>query len=255
MNMQPTSRFSVRVPYYHQFRPRYPKAVIETLAGYSLTPDSIVADIGAGTGISSELFLDYGCTVYAVEPNAEMRAACAHYYGERPRFHAIDGKAEATTLADHSIEWVTAGQAFHWFDHAGAKAEFRRILRSGGHIALFWNDRTENVSAFVSEYNAIMREFDIEQGGTPRAQNLIAEEDQLMEFFAPNGYDRIELANPIDYDFDALKGRAISSSYAPLPGHARHGEMIAALRGVFDRHQSGGHVRMDYVTQVYVGKG
>lgn len=252
-DMQPTARFSVRVPYYHTYRPRYPKAVIDTLANYGLTPDSIVADMGAGTGISSELFLDHGCTVYAVEPNAEMRAACEHYYGERSNFRVVNGTAEATALADHSIDWIIAGQAFHWFDHAAARTEFARVLRNGGGIALFWNDRAENVSAFVNEYNAIMRVYDIEQGSTPRAQNLIVEEDQIAAFFAPAGCDRIEVRNPIDYDFDTLKGRAISSSYAPLPGHARHDEMIAALRAVFDRHQVGGRVRMDYVTQIYVG--
>ncbi len=252
-DMQPTARFSVRVPYYHTYRPRYPKAVIDTLASYGLTPDSIVADIGAGTGISSEMFLEHGCTVYAVEPNAEMRAACEHIYGERPNFRVVDGTAEATTLADHSIDWITAGQAFHWFDHTAARTEFARILRHGGGIALFWNDRAENVSDFVNEYNTIMRVYDIEQGSTPRAQNLIVEEDQIAGFFAPAGYERIEVANPIDYDFDTLKGRAVSSSYAPLPGHARHDEMVAALRAVYDRHQVNGRVRMDYITQIYVG--
>ena len=77
--------------------------------------------------------------------------------------------------------------------------------------------------------------------------------DQIAGFFAPAGYERIEVANPIDYDFDTLKGRAVSSSYAPLPGHARHDEMVAALRAVYDRHQVNGRVRMDYITQIYVG--
>ena len=112
-----TTRFSVRVPYYHQFRPRYPASMLDVLETYGLTPESVVADIGAGTGISSELFLSYGCTVYAIEPNVEMRAASERYYGEQPNFHAIGGGAEATTLAERSIDWVVAGQAFHWFDH------------------------------------------------------------------------------------------------------------------------------------------
>lgn len=253
MTSDSTTRFSARVPFYHQFRPRYPQAVIDTLEGYGLTTGSIVADIGAGTGISAELFLNYGCTVYAVEPNAEMRAASEYYYGNQPNFRAVNGGAEATTLADHSIDWIVAGQAFHWFDHATARGEFARILRPNGYAALFWNDRADNLSPFVDEYNAVMKRFDVEQGATARAKELLATDEQLDAFFAPHGYELHALPNPVTYDWDSLQGRALSSSYAPLPGHERHSEMIAALREVYDRHQVGGQVRMDYVARVYVG--
>ena len=254
MTSDSTTRFSARVPYYHLFRPRYPQAVLNTLGDYGLTSESVVADIGAGTGISSELFLNYGCTVYAVEPNAEMRAASEHYYGDWLNFHAIDGTAEATTLAEGTIDMIAVAQAFHWFDHAAARTEFARVLRPDGHVALFWNDRADNVSPFVNEYNALMKRFDVEQEATPRAKELLASDEQLEEFFAPDGYDAHELANPVTYDWDGLQGRALSSSYAPLPGHERHEEMIAALREVYDRHQEGGRVRMDYVTRVYIGR-
>lgn len=254
MTIETAARFSARVPYYHKYRPRYPAAAVEALAARGLTPESVVADVGAGTGISSELLLDYGCTVYAVEPNAEMRAACEHFYRGRPKLHIVDGTAEATTLADDSIDWAVAGQAFHWFEHGEAKAEFARILRRGGRVALFWNDRAEAVSPFVADYNRVMRTFDVEQGSTPRAQVVIAEEDQIDGFFAPHGCEQIELPNAVYYDRDSLIGRAVSSSYAPLPGHPRHAEMIDALREVFERHQANGQVRMDYVTRIYVGR-
>jgi SAM-dependent methyltransferase len=254
MSLEPTTRFSARAPYYHRYRPRYPRAILDVLETHGLTPQAVVADVGAGTGISSELFLDYGCPVYAVEPNAEMRAACVQFYSNRP-LQVINGAAEATTLASHTIDWVVAGQAFHWFDHAAAKAEFARILRLGGRVALFWNDRIPTVSDFVNEYNAVLDDFDIEKG-TPsaRAKELLAGDDVLDEFFAPHGFELHNLSNPVEYDWDGLQGRALSASYAPLPDHPRHAEMITALRTVYDRHQRDGLVQMDYVTKLYIGR-
>lgn len=252
--MDTSSRFSSRVPFYHTYRPRYPHAMIDVLAAHGLTPQAVVADIGTGTGISSELINDFGCTVYAVEPNAEMRDACAVFYSDRPNFHIIDGTAEATTFPDSSLDWVVAGQAFHWFNHDPAKAEFVRILRPDSRVALFWNDRADRQSAFVDAYNQVMRMYDVEKGSTPRAKELIAEASRIEAFFAPYGFERVTLENPVTYDLDGLLGRAVSSSYAPLPDQPAYAPMADALREVFAQHAVDGRVQMDYVTQVYVGR-
>lgn len=135
--MDPTQRFSSHVENYLKYRPRYPQAVIETLKQEcQLTPAARVADIGSGTGILTELFLQNGNPVLAVEPNREMRAAGERLLQPYPNFHSIDGKAEATTLADHRVDFVTAGQAFHWFDRAPTRAEFQRILKPDGWVML-----------------------------------------------------------------------------------------------------------------------
>lgn len=254
MTSDSAARFSDRVPYYHRFRPRYPAAMRDLLTACGLTAASVVADIGAGTGLSAEVFLDMGCTVYAIEPNDAMRAASEDYYRARPNFQALDGVAEATPLAAHSVDWIAAGQAFHWFDPAAAKAEFTRILRPDGRVILFWNDRADHRSPFVDEYNAVLKRFDIEQGGTPRAKELLATDGQLSQFFAPHGFDEYEKPNPVSYDWDGLQGRALSSSYAPLHGQAGHAGMIAALRALYERYQVNGRVAMDYVTRIYIGR-
>ncbi len=124
------TRFSSRVENYVRYRPAYPGGVLQCLEREcGLTPAWRVADIGSGTGISSKLFLDYGCTVFAVEPNPDMRRAAERLLGSVPGFHSEDGSAEATGIPAGSVDLAIAAQAFHWFDPAGAREEFQRIVR------------------------------------------------------------------------------------------------------------------------------
>src|SRR6478735_8602849 len=107
----PTARFADRVADYVATRPGYPPAVLDLLRGEAgLTRSSAIADVGSGTGLSAQLFLKNGNTVYGVEPNAEMRAAGEQFLAGYPGFHSVAGTAEATTLPDASIDLVVAGQ-------------------------------------------------------------------------------------------------------------------------------------------------
>ena len=110
-------RFTSRVETYAKYRPGYPVEIIDLLKREcGLTPESIVADIGSGTGKSSEPFLAHGNVVFGVEPNAAMRDVAERLFRDQPRFRSIKGSAESTTLPDSSVDLITAGQAFHWFD-------------------------------------------------------------------------------------------------------------------------------------------
>src|SRR4029434_1055185 len=121
----PAPRFSDRVDNYVRFRPTYPAQVIEWLRSETgLAAGSVIADVGSGTGLSADLFLRLGCTVFCVEPNREMRAAAERLLGGYSGFHSVIGTAEGTTLADHNVEFIVAAQAFHWFDPQRARAEF-----------------------------------------------------------------------------------------------------------------------------------
>ena len=118
-----TQRFSDRVADYVRYRPNYPRGILATLAAETgLSTDSLVADVGSGTGISAELFLSHGNAVYAVEPNHDMRAAAEAALARYPRFHSVVGTAETTSLPDHSVDYVVAAQAFHWFDADSTRA-------------------------------------------------------------------------------------------------------------------------------------
>src|ERR1700732_4152215 len=126
-------RFSNRVADYVRYRPGYPAEVLTLLRTQcGLKSGHVIADIGSGTGFLSELFLKNGNRVYGIEPNEAMRQAGEEYLASYDGFASINGSAEATTLDDASIDFVSAGQAFHWFEPVVARHEFRRILKPEG---------------------------------------------------------------------------------------------------------------------------
>jgi len=247
----PTTRFSTRVADYIRYRPGYPAGLLEILkAEAGLSPQCMVADIGSGTGISTELLLRSGATVYAVEPNAEMRHAAEQMLGDKPNFRSVDGRAEATGLPDAGIDLITAGQAFHWFDREEARREFARILRPNGWVALFWNTRRTDASGFLRGYEELLREY-----ATDYAQVDHRHVDtQAIAVFFRGPFETRALANEQVFDFEGLKGRLLSSSYAPAAGHPGHLPMIDALRLLYDRHAEDGSVRFAYDVEVYFGR-
>ncbi len=245
-----TRRFSDRVDDYVRYRPHYPDGVLEVLrAGAGLTPAAVIADVGAGTGISTELFLRNGNPVLAIEPNREMRAAAERSLGGTPGFRSVAGTAEATSLPPASVDGIVVAQAFHWFDPARARTEFQRILRPGGWVALIWNTRRKD-TPFARAYEALLEKF-----GTDYAQvtHERIDEAALARFFAP-GFARHSLPNSQVLDLAALRGRLLSSSYAPAAGDSRHAPMLAELEAIFRKHQRDGRVRIDYQTQIYFGR-
>src|SRR5688572_24438001 len=154
-----TRRFSGRVDNYIRYRPGYPDAIVETLRDdCGLTADSIVADVGSGTGILTEMFLRHGNLVYGVEPNREMREAAERLLAGYDRFRSVAATAEDTTLADASADVITAGQAFHWFDRQRARAEFARILKPRGWVSLIWNVRSET-TPFLTAYEQLLKVY------------------------------------------------------------------------------------------------
>lgn len=245
MGADSTTRFSTRVDDYVRYRPDYPAETFDLLR---LDKDSVVADVGAGTGISTRRLLHTGATVYAVEPNAPMRAAEAAL-GRNPRFHGIDGTADATGLPDDSVDLVAAFQAFHWFDRAAARREFVRILRPGGQVALVWNERIEEGSPFLVGYEALLREF---AGDYLAVRHNAIQEEDLAAWFG-GGMKTAAFENAQRFDYEGTEGRLMSSSYAPPPGDPRHAPMIASLRRLFDATAEEGTVEFRYETRVFYG--
>ena len=246
-----TQRFSSRVKDYVKYRPGYPLAILALLKDEcGLTGASVVADIGSGTGMLTELFLRNDNPVIAVEPNREMREAAERLLGRYPNFTSISGTAETTALEKQSVDFITAGQAFHWFEREPARREFLRILKPGGWTVLVWNERNMG-SPFARAYEHLLRTYGTDYEAV-KHKHIDAK--IIGSFFGANGLKRVAFPNRQTFDGEGLKGRLLSSSYAPEPGHPKHVPMLEALQALFSRYQADGTVVFEYDTLVYFGR-
>ena len=248
----PKERFSSRADDYVKFRPSYPAGVIELLAREcGLSPQSVVADIGSGTGLLTKLFLDFGCEVFGTEPNARMRRAGEAFLRSYSRFRSVDGSAEETRLADSSIDLVVAGQAFHWFDVELARVEFRRILRTPAWVVLIWNDRVKSGDAFASDYESLLRHFATSYDDVRHDRARVPK--GVGEFFGSSGWKHASFENDQRFNLIGLRGRVLSSSYMPQQGSEAYEPMIADVDRLFETHHSDGFVTLPQTTNIYYG--
>ncbi len=248
----PTQRFTRRVDHYVKHRPSYPRAVIDLLeTRCGLMSDSVVADVGSGTGLLSELFLNNGNRVLGVEPNKEMREAGERRLAHHPRFTSVAGTAEDTTLDDASVDIVTAGQAFHWFDAEQARTEFARILEPGGWVVLVWNLRRKGATPFLAAYERLLEAYRTDRG---EVEFWRRSDEMAGAFFDPGSFEMATFDNEQVLDLDGLKGRLLSISYVPAQGEPGSDEMLRNAEEIFHEHQTGGRVTIEYDTNIYYGR-
>ena len=247
-----TQRFTNRVENYVKYRPSYPAEVIDTLTSRcGLQSESVVADVGAGTGIFTTLLLDAGLRVIAVEPNDAMRAAAEAAHLRNLRFTSIAGTAEDTGLDDISVDLVTAAQAFHWFRVEETGREFRRALKPGGRVALIWNQR-HPTAPFQQAYVALLRKYSPDYDMMDHA-DAVADE-RLDAFFGRDGYETYLFPNQQALDLEGLKGRTSSSSYCPTPDQPGFTPLMAELEALFHEYAVDGQLAFEYETQLYLGR-
>jgi SAM-dependent methyltransferase len=248
----PTERFTKRVDHYVRYRPSYPRAVLDLLkTECGLTDASVVADVGSGTGILSELFLENGNRVIGIEPNTEMREAAERRLGGHPRFTSVAGTAEATTLDDASADFVTAGQAFHWFDPERARTEFARILKPEGWVVLVWNLRRKGATPFLAAYERLLEVYRTDRGEV----EFWRRSDEMADaFFGSGSFEKATFDNEQVLDLEGLKGRLLSISYVPAQGEPGSEDMSRNVEEIFRKHQTSGKVTVEYDTKVYYGR-
>jgi ubiquinone/menaquinone biosynthesis C-methylase UbiE len=243
---EPRKRFSSRVENYVKYRPSYPKEIIPFLEENGiLSKDSIIADIGSGTGILSKLFLQNKNLVYGIEPNDKMRNAAEKIFKNDTNFISLKGSAENTGLNRNSVHLITIGQAFHWFNIELAKIEFRRILKEDGYVIVIWNSRKKTGNDFSIDYERLVSNFGKDY------KQVRMNENTINDFYK---YKIKKFDNYQDFDFMGLKGRLLSSSYTPLENDPEFDDMIKYLKEIYQKHQKRGKIRFEYNTMVYYGK-
>ena len=245
-----TTRFTNRVADYIKYRPHYPRPVLEFLQmELDLSAASIIVDVGSGTGILAELFLQNGNLVYGVEPNQAMREAGEQQLSHYPTFRSVNGTAEATTLEAGRADFVTAGQAFHWFEPTLTHQEFQRILKPDGWVVLVWNSWKPEMSLFLEEYEHLLQTYALDR---PLVDRRNVSHQIFQEFFG--NYQMTTFPNRQQFDYEGLQGRLLSSSYTPLVNHPNYTPMLAELGRLFKKYQKEGQVQFEYETEVYYGR-
>ncbi|WP_008310958.1 class I SAM-dependent methyltransferase [Leptolyngbya sp. PCC 6406] len=253
----PLSYFSDRGEDYEKYRPIYPASAIDTiLSGLESLTQITAVDVGAGTGIGARLLANRGVRVVAIEPNEEMRTAATPHEG----VEFLAGTAEQIPLKNVSVDLVTSFQAFHWFDFDKSLQEFRRILKSGGRLALIWSfwDQSDPVS---KEYTRLL--FEASKDREPQSQSRI----QLKTWFKGIRYQlfwqglwlpsftrlqRHEFMSNQYLDFLGLIGLARSQGFTPSGGEDL--EKLMSDLTVFHQRfcDPQNSVRLIYRTRLYI---
>jgi len=248
--VDPKDRFSNRAEDYDAYRPKYQDALLAYLEhDLSLSPRSVIADIGSGTGILAELFLRNGNTVFGIEPNRDMRSVAEANLSQYPGFRSIEASAESTTLPTQSIDFITAAQSFHWFQPMETRTEFLRILKEDGWVVLVWNRRKAH-TPFLREYEELVAWVASQKKNRVKHEDI--PERAIGEFLGD--YRVARLDNFQRLDLRGLTGRLLSASYSPLPGEPSHSELIRRATNLFNKHQDEGIVTLEYWTEVYAGQ-
>lgn len=246
-----TKRFSDCASEYVKYRPSYPKEIILYLSdNHALRPTHVVADIGSGTGKLSEVFLRNGNTVYCVEPNAHMRAAAEDALYDYSQFKSIPGSAEQTRLPNAAVDFITVGQAFHWFDVEKTKSEFQRISKPDAMAVLIWNTRVQK-SKVMSHYETLLIRHCPEY---PKIGHGPEKNTAIQAFFDSKKIHTFKTPHHQEFDFESLVGFLASASYSPRPTDPNYRDLYVELQQYFNTFAINGLLRFEYQTELYTGR-
>ena len=231
-------------------RPDYAPELIECMYGdHGFSKDSVIADVGSGTGKFARHLIERGSEVYCVEPSDDMRHTAENELSGYPNFHSVKGDAEHSNLEDSSVDFVTTAQAFHWFDVERFRAECKRILKSGGRVFLIWNMRGES-DALNREMHEIYEKYCPDFRGF---NGGIKKDDERIKHFFENGYEYISFDHPLYLDRDTFIARSLSGSYSLQSGDKDFDIYMSEIEDVFEKNSVDGMVTIANMSVAYFG--
>ena len=241
---------------YDRYRPTYPAAMFDHISNrLGLGPNPLVADLGAGTGKAARAMARRGWNVIALEPGEGMLDVLrARTEAEGLPIEAHLAPAEATGLDDSAVDLVTVAQAFHWFDKPRAVDEMARITRPGGGVAIFWNVRDDDRSAFLAAYTELTGRFLPEE----HVDRRVRESSAPAELSSGGWFtvdDRVEISHQVSMSHDDFIGLAFTASQVRLfvdgPSQRR---LMGELRDLLAEYFGESNVVVPYDVDVYVGR-
>lgn len=242
--------FSQKADIYSISRPTYAVQLMEYLREkVGFNKNSMIADIGSGTGIFAKQLADFCDTVICVEPNSDMRRVAYQDLSSYRNVQMIDGDAEHTKLDDNSVDFITAAQSFHWFDTDKFLAESKRILRPKGKAVLVWNLRDPECDLWKEGYRIFSDycpQFKGFSGGMRK------DDSRIVRYFSGK-YETVEFDNPIISDQEGFINRSLSSSYSLKEGDDGFDQYIIKLADLFGRFSRNGLLTMPNKTIAYIG--
>jgi len=248
--MDPTKRFSSKAQVYARYRPDFSPQTIAVLKNATrLSSEARVIDIGAGTGMLSRHLLAHFATVYALEPNSEMRTVACAEFGDLPGFCPLAAQAEAIPLATDSMDLITAGRVLHWLQPEPTRTEFRRIAKSDAWLAIV------RLRMLDEDFLKSMRELRTPENGFRTRNEDPHPGDVPIEFyFADEQYQTLTFLHTHRQTLEAFIGGLQSGSYAPDSDHPLFENFLKAARDVFETLSKGEIMTLQVSTEILFGK-
>lgn len=251
--MDATNHFTGKATVYSKSRPGYPDQLLTVLIEkYGWNDESVIADIGAGTGILTGQMLNKGLNVMAVEPNTDMRLLSEQAWGDYPNYKSVNGTAEQTTLVAGNVDHITVAQAFHWFNPELFRLECQRVLKPQRYVSLIWNSR-------VAEHALVIENAEICQRYCPQFNGFSGgfeqSDEKISSFFRSGEYEVIEMANDLSFDRNSFIDRNLSASYAPNVQDKAFEPFVQELTALFEKYAvHGRELLMPNICKCYTGQ-
>jgi len=242
--------FSGKNKVYSASRPTYPQFLIDFLFENLIKVGSVIADIGAGTGIFTKQLSKFNNKIFAIEPNDDMFSSLEENLKNYNNIKSVHGSAENIPLPDKSVDFICAAQSFHWFNQEKFKNECRRILKENGKTILIWNVRDES-TLLVKEIDSINRKYCKNYKGF--SSGIKVEKESFSDFFKVDFITK-DFRNDIPFTKDNFIKRNLSSSFSPKETDENYLPFITALNKLAEKYEENSIVTLPNITKCFIGK-